>query len=122
VWEVDTGSYVYGKWMGHFLVDPQETYVASGPPVPGDGTNGPPDVVIILTEPYPPRKIVDGGICRVEVDSIAWHMSFMTAEPRLFSVYHSTDLLLDEWVVVASNCFYEFYHNNPDGFYKVVAE
>jgi hypothetical protein len=121
VWEVDTGSYVCGRWMGHFLVDFPET-IASGIPIPG-GTNDPPDVVITLpTDPYPPRKKVDGGICRVEMGSIAWDMTFVTSEPRLFSVYHTEDLLLDEWVVVASNRFYEWRHNNPSGFYKVVLE
>jgi hypothetical protein len=123
VWEVDTGSYVYEKWTGHFIAETNEEAVESVSsiiPPPGGGggsTNSPPPVVVILTDPYPPRKIVHGRIFETAEDYLSWDYTF----PGPADVYHRTNLLYGAWEIISTDCWGRFYHNTtPEGFYKVV--
>jgi hypothetical protein len=128
VWEVDTGSYVYGMWIGNFLLTPQETneeavesVSSSIPPPPiggGGGSTNPPPPVVILTDPYPPRKIVHGRIFKTAEDYLSWDLT----SPVPSDVYYKTNLLYGAWEIISTDCWGRFYHNNPEGFYKVVPE
>ena len=121
IWEVDTGSYVYGKWIWHFLIgtnEPMESMSIPDPNDPGNqNTNAPPPVVV-LTDPYPPRKIIQGKIFDVGLDQISWDIRY----PGTFSVEHRTNLLYGAWETIATGCWVRYYHNNPEGFYRVVPE